>query len=130
MNPTESKTTAFDRIGGVDGVRHLVVKFYDRVFADPALRPYFNGVKFEKLHAMQYEFFAAALDGPISYSGRALYLAHHDLHIPREHFQAFVGHLLETLKEFPLTEDQRYAVIARINTYADEIIGTSAESTG
>jgi hemoglobin len=129
MEPAESKTTAFDRIGGVDGVRNLVVKFYKRVFADAALRPYFNGAKLEKLHAMQYEFFATALDGPIAYSGRSLYVAHQDMHIPRAHFQLFVGHLLETLKEFPLADDQTYAVIARVNTYADEIIGTSAEST-
>jgi len=36
---------------------------------------------------------------------------------------------LETLKEHDLTEDERYAIIARINTYADHIFSTGTASS-
>lgn len=124
MSTPGSEASLFDRLGGVEGVSRLVVQFYSRVLSDPALRPYFHGVPLDKLQRMQLEFFSAALDGPLSYSGRGLQHAHQAHHIPRRHFQDFVEHLFETLRDSALAEDERYAVIARINTFADEVIGS------
>jgi len=114
----------YDRIGGADAIRNLVATFYSKVIADPSLRPFFDHVGLNKLRRMQVEFFSAALDGPIHYTGRPVIHAHHGLHITRQHFQAFVEHLFETLARYPLSEDDRYAIISRINTYADDVIGT------
>jgi hemoglobin len=46
------------------------------------------------------------------------------LHTARLHFQAFVEHLFETLASYPVSEDDRYAIIARINTHADDVPGS------
>ena len=124
MNQTEPKTSLFDRIGGTPGAIRIIGQFYKRVFADPTLRPYFDGVELEKLQRMQSEFFSAALGGPITYSDRTMQHAHQGLNIQPEQFQAFVGHLFETLKEHDLSEDERYAIIARINTYADDVFSS------
>ncbi len=129
MNQTEPKVSLFERIGGTPGANRVIGQFYRRVFADPTLRPYFEGVELDKLQRMQSEFFAAALGGPNTYSGRAMQHAHQGLHIKPQQFQAFVGHLFETLKEHDLTEDERYAIIARINTYADDIFSTGIASS-
>lgn len=129
MSATESETNLFDRIGGVHGLTSMVRQFYARVLADRDLRPYFKGVPLDKLYRMQLEFFSAALGGPTDYSGRALHHAHQGRNISREHFQAFVEYLFATLKDFPLSDDERYAVIARINTYVDDVIGNGAAPT-
>jgi hemoglobin len=129
MSATELETSLFDRIGGVHGLTRMVGQFYARVLGDRALRPYFEGVPLDKLHRMQLEFFSAALGGPTVYSGRKLHHAHQGRDISREHFQAFVEHLFETLKDYPLTDDDRYAVIARVNTYVDDVIGNSAAAS-
>jgi len=129
MSPAESETKLFVRIGGVHGLTSLVRQFYARVLADRALRPYFKGVPLDKLYSMQLEFFSAALDGPTVYSGRTLHYAHQGRGISREHFQGFVEHLFETLKDYPLTDEDRYAVIARINTYVDDVVGSSAAAS-
>ena len=126
MSPTESEPSLFVRIGGVPGLTRMVPRFYARVLADPALRPHFEGVPLDKLYNMQIEFFSAALDGPTRYSGRTLHHAHQGRGISREHFQAFLQHLFEALKDFSLSDDQRYAVIARINTYSDDVISNSS----
>jgi hemoglobin len=124
MNTGGTPASLFDRIGGIDGVRSMVDRFYARVLADPQLLPYFYDVPMDKLRRMQFEFFAAAVDGPIRYSGRSMAHAHRGRRIKREHFQAFVGHMFETLKDIDLSEDDRRAIIARINAYADDVIGT------
>jgi hemoglobin len=126
MKPAESAASLFARIGGVAGVTRLISTFYARVLADPRLAPYFDGVPIHKLRHMQFEFFSAALDGPLPYTGRTVIQAHQGRRISREHFQAFVEHLFDTLQEYALSEDERYAIIARINTYADDVIGAGA----
>ncbi len=122
MKRSESENSLFERVGGISGITRLISQFYARVLDDQTLRQYFEGAQISKLQHMQREFFIAALGGPTAYSGRTMYHAHHDLHIPREHFQAFVECLFETLNEYALSEDDRYAIIARINTYADDVI--------
>jgi hemoglobin len=124
MSIAESGESLYDRIGGAEAVAGMVDSFYAKVIADPDLLPYFDHVALDKLRHMQVEFFSAALDGPIRYTGRPVIHAHHGLHITRKHFQAFVEHLFETLANHPLSEDDRYAIISRINTYADDVIGS------
>ncbi len=40
-----------------------------------------------------------------------------------EHFRRFIDHLMDTLKDHDLSEEDAYDIISRLNTYADEIIG-------
>ena len=124
MNSAKSEMTLYDRIGGAEAISAMIDSFYEKVIADPDLKPYFNHVAMDKLRRMQTEFFSAALDGPITYTGRPVIHAHHGQHITRKHFQAFVEHLFETLANYSLSEDDRYAIISRINVYADEVVGS------
>ncbi len=63
---TRTRASLYDRIGGEEAIEALIVVFYRRVFADPELSPFFEGVPRDRLQAMQHEFFSAALDGPIA----------------------------------------------------------------
>lgn len=124
----ESGPTLYDRIGGEKAVESLVTAFYDRVLADEELQRFFEHTGTDKLKRMQREFFAAALDGPVTYSGRPLSHVHHGRGIKPRHLKRFLDHLLETLKALKgadISDDDVYAVISRINTYADEVTGTS-----
>ena len=126
MNVERCETTLYDRIGGADAVTGCVDRFYLSVMADAELRPYFDHADLGSLRRMQVEFFSAALDGPTRYTGRPVIHAHHGRHITRRHFQAFVEHLFATLADYDLSEDDRYAIIARINTYVDDVIGSAS----
>lgn len=119
----ERSQTLYDRIGGADTVGKLVVDFYRRVLADPELRPFFDDVPVDKLTHMQSEFFATALGGPSVYTGRSLAEAHGGLGIRHRHLQLFFDHLLETLAGYEIDRDDRYDIVSRLNTYADEITG-------
>ena len=115
--------TLFDRIGGEEGVKRLVSDFYDRVLDDPELEPFFETTPMEKLRAMQYEFFATALDGPVAYSGQPLHYVHQGRGITSRHLTRFMNHLIATIKHVNIDEQERMEMIGRISTYADSIIG-------
>lgn len=119
-------TTLFDRIGGESAVEALVSDFYRRVLADPELAPYFADTPMEKLRAMQREFFAAALDGPIRYEGRPLSEVHAGRGIQTRHLARFLDHLVATIADRGLDERDRYEMFDRIHRYADEITGGTA----
>ena len=120
-----NQLTLFDRAGGEQGIKNLVRSFYNRVLSDPELASFFEDAAIEHLYAMQYEFFAAALDGPVKYSGLSIYKAHFGRGIGREQFARFVTHLLDTLQAFQLSERETHAIISRVNTYADEVTGSA-----
>jgi hemoglobin len=66
----------YDDIGGADAVRAALDAFYPRVLADAKLSPFFKGVDIERLKRTQEGFFAMALGGPNTYTGRSLVDAH------------------------------------------------------
>jgi hemoglobin len=122
----EAEETLYDRIGGGEAVSRLVFDFYQRVLADPELGPFFVDTPVEKLGTMQAEFFSAALGGPIQYTGRSLSDSHAGRGITAQHLRRYLDHLLETLQGFDLSNDDRYDIVSRINTYADEITGATS----
>ena len=122
----KNQQTLFERVGGKQAIAELIDDFYDRVVADPELKPFFKNVSMDKLRRMESEFFSAALDGPIIYTGRPLRYVHHGRGITKHHFSLYVGHLITILQGFALKEQDLQDIISRINTYADEITGDAA----
>lgn len=121
----DTSITLYEKLGGDAGIESLVISFYVRVMADPELAPFFRHTSVEKLHVMQREFFAMALGGPIAYSGRPLAHVHHGRGITTLHFSRFVEHLVATLEDQGAEPDETEEVINRINSYANEVTGTS-----
>lgn len=129
IEPSEqTEATLYSKIGGEDAIALMIGEFYERVTADPQLADYFTHVGLGKLARMQTEFFSAALGGPIRYGGRPINYAHQSLGISREQFQRFTEHLFETLRRFPLSDEDRYQIIARINTYTDDVVTSGDHS--
>lgn len=115
--------TLYTRIGGEPTLIRLIDDFYSRIMTDPDLSPFFKKTSMEKLRVMQREFIGAALDGPQTYTGLALAHVHAGRGITVHHFNRFTQHLLETLRDLGVNEDDIQAVISRINTHVDDIVG-------
>ena len=119
----DKQQTLFDRVGGEKTISDLIHEFYDRVLADLELKPFFEKTSMDKLRRMQREFFSAALDGPITYTGRPLGYVHHGRGITKHHFALYIGHLIDVLEGRGINDQDVQEVIARINTYAEKITG-------
>ena len=113
----------FERVGGEKTIRELIHEIYDRVVADPELKPFFKNTSMDKLRRMQREFFSAALDDPTTYTGSPLNYVHHGRGITKHHFALYVAHLIDTLRDHGLNDQDVNDLIGRINTYANEITG-------
>ena len=122
------ETTLFDSIGGATAVDRLIDDFYERVLGDPELRPFFEDTSMDKWRLMQKEFFAAALDGPVTRSDLELAHVHQGRGIKPYHFNLFAQHLLATLEEMGISDADRMEVIRRISTYVDDITGEAGAS--
>lgn len=120
-----AESTLYDRLGGDAGIESLVIAFYVRVLADPELAPFFRDTEIEKLHVMQREFFAMALGGPVTYSGRPIAHVHHGRGITAKHFARFSACLLQTLEDLGVSAEESEDVIARLNRHVNEVTGVS-----
>ena len=118
--------TLYEQIGGQQPIDDCVTAFYEKVLADPKLRPFFDGVSVEKLLNMQREFFTAALGGPVTYSGMSLRGAHERLNITTAELSLFTDHLLATLEDSNLSRTVVDAIVNRIATYSEDIVGETA----
>ncbi len=123
MNTASS--SLYDRLGAAAGVHRLLHAFYDRILRDQQLAGFFRGIAMDKLIRMQEEFFTAALDGPLSYSGRGLTQVHAGRGITAEHFNLFCQHMLETLEAHAVAEADVREVVHRVSMLKNDITGES-----
>ena len=121
MESQNHEKSLFERIGGEMALARLIDRFYHRITHDSEIGHYFVHVPIEKLKKMQTEFFAMATGGPVTYAGRPLSQVHHPLAISRREFQRFTEHLITTLQEEGIDEQDVREVTAKVNLYADEI---------
>jgi hemoglobin len=117
--------TLYDRLGGSPAIDSLIPAFYARILADPDLSPFFKHASMDSLQDMQRQFFAMALGGPIAYIGLPLSSVHHGRGITTALFTRFTSHLLDTLSSLDVSRTDADEVIARLDTFANEITGTS-----
>lgn len=125
-----AEPSLYDQIGGVTGVTRMVDDFYARVMADEALAPYFQNAPMPKLRSMQVELFAAALDGPVTYSGRSIAHAHHHLAITLADYQRFVSHLFNTLAGCRFSDQDSYEIIGRLNLFTNDVVSAGTGIVG
>jgi hemoglobin len=127
---TAARRALLDSYSKTFSMRAVVDRFYERVWADPLLRPFFERVDQEKLKRHQEAAFALAFGGRellVTLEGapggappsdlRAIHrkqIAKHGLGL--QHFDAFVEHFRETIAAIPaIPEDQRVTALAQLS---------------
>ena len=89
----------YDEIGGATAIHAAVDLLYEKLWSDPDLVPFFEGVDRTKLKRHQRAFMSAALGGPREDAGRKISTAHHGLGITNDAFDRVVEKLGDTLHE-------------------------------
>lgn len=97
---TETHDAMYQTVGGAPGINKIVDLFYEKLWADPELQPYFAGIDRERLKHHQRQFLTFALGGdPLAYEGRALSDSHSSLRITDSAFTKVQWYLRITLEE-------------------------------
>ena len=110
------------KIGGASAVEAAVDRFYQRVWSDPVLSPYFPEVGREALKVHQHQFLSAALDGPQGYKGRPLREAHAPLNISDDIYDRVVGHLVATLEELDVDTATIQEITVALEALRSEVV--------
>ncbi len=98
MSATASSDAMYQQVGGEPGLTAIVDDFYARLWADPSLDKYFEGIDGPQLKKHQRMFLTYVLGGPHVYQGAPLTGAHANLNITDEAFDTVAHHLLLTLE--------------------------------
>jgi hemoglobin len=125
-NLPQVQSSLYEIIGGEAALSPVVDDFYDRVLADPKLRGFFAGTNMTRLKGRQVEFFAAALGGPLPYTGPGLRDAHRGRGIEQKHFDLVAGHLVAALGAAGVPPDVIDRIAAEISPLASQIVSLPA----
>lgn len=110
-------------MGGAEQLASVVRQMYDRVLEDPELAPFFEHVEMSRLHRMQYEFLASALDGPIEYTGAELTAIHRGRGITDHHFSRFCNHFAAAAEAHGISDRDIDEALARLAMFKDKVTG-------
>jgi hemoglobin len=103
MATVERNDAMYQQIGGEAGLKKVVDHFYERLWADPELKPYFAGIDGEQLKRHQALFLTFVLGGGAEeWGGVSLGSAHSQLHITDAAFTKVAWHLTTTLEELDI----------------------------
>lgn len=102
-------SSLLQRVGGEDAVKAVVSAFYDKVFADPDLKPFFAQTDQAAQRLRQSKFLIQLMDGKAPNAAEYMRNAHkkyvHEMNLGDKHFDIVAGHLVSTLKDFKVPED-------------------------
>jgi len=123
LTPQEVKTP-YDRLGGDDGVRSLVARFYHLMDSEPhfAVLRAVHGPDLSKPRQALYEFLSGWLGGPPLYfekpGHRCIMSTHARLKIGPEEVRQWLSCMRQALGEFPLEQELRQKIMAALANFA------------
>jgi hemoglobin len=97
-------SSLLERLGGEAAVKAVVDSFYDKVFADPILAPFFAKTDQAKQRQRQGRFLIQLMSGRAPQAASYMREAHSryvtDMGLGDKEFDIVAGHLVATMKEF------------------------------
>lgn len=121
-----SEKSLYERLGGADGVRAVVVRLYEKLLTDPELSPFFAGVNVEALRNSQHAFVSVATGGPNKYTGQSLIVAHARLvkkGLTDKHFDGVIDHFKAVMKDLGVLSVFVEEAVAILESTREQVLG-------
>jgi len=116
------ENSLYQKLGGKGAIDAAVELFYKKVLADERVKHFFDDVSMTKQRRKQKDFLAAALGGPIPWTGKDLRAAHQDMNLKEEHFAAIAENLKATLEELKIDKELINQALAIVATTHDAVL--------
>jgi hemoglobin len=97
----------YDLIGGRPTLDKVHKIFYDKIYADPWIGQYFQGIQQEIIEIQQSDFMAQAMGGPALYLGKLPVPTHRHMYITEELFDLRTHLLKEAFVEAGVSEQHQ-----------------------
>lgn len=115
----------YHRLGGYDGIAAFTDDFLGRATNDPVIVPFFKGLTTADLQRIRQHLvdqLCNATGGPCFYPGKDMKTAHAELEITPAVWNAFTGHLNETVARFRIGDRERNELVAIIESLRADIV--------
>lgn len=115
----------YHRLGGYDAIAAFTDDFLGRATNDPVIVPFFKGLTTADLQRIRQHLvdqLCSATGGPCFYPGRDMKTAHADLEITPAVWNAFTGHLNESVARFKIGDRERNELVAIIESVRPDIV--------
>jgi len=99
------KASLFDLLGGLPTLERVHTRFYDKIYAHPWLKQFFEGHDQAAIELRQTQFMAEKFGADLRYPGQELELAHRRMYIPEELLKLRQSILRKSLEEEHVPED-------------------------
>lgn len=119
---SERAASLYQRIGGKAALNAAVDLFYVKVLADKRVNFFFEDINMKVQHEKQKAFLAAALGGPIAWTGKDMRQAHANLDLREEDFTAIAENLQATLTELKLDDSLIAEIMAIVGSTKNDVL--------
>jgi hemoglobin len=120
-----ANASLYARLGGYDALAAVGDDFLGRVMDDARLSPFFRGLEAKEMQRTRQhlvDLLCAATSGPCFYPGRDMKSVHAQMEITPDVWNAFTGHLNETLAKFRVGDRERNELVAIVQSLRVEIV--------
>jgi len=114
-------TTLYLRYGSriTTGVSEL---FYDRVYADPSLAPFFAGIEINRMQEHMSDVLSVLTGGPDLYKGRDLAVAHTPYGITDADFDKLMAHMRAAIEKIGASAAEAEAMVEAMSEERPNIV--------
>ncbi|MEM6364475.1 MAG: group 1 truncated hemoglobin [Planctomycetota bacterium] len=113
----------FEKLGGELHLKKVIEDFCFRAFQDAELAPYLADIDTEQLGTLQYQFLAAAFDGPFEYTGAELTAAFAGRGIHGPQYARVCGHFADAMEAHGIEPHLIDQALGRLAIYKDRVTG-------
>lgn len=110
----ESQDELFGKLGGKEGIAHIVGDFVPMIVNDPRIKRYFESADTERLSALLTEQFCQISGGPCKYSGRDMHTVHQAMGVDHAAFNALAEDLQRAMEMNHVSSAVSNQLVARL----------------
>lgn len=114
----------FYLLGADEGIKAILHDFYDRMFADEDLAPYFEGIDREQLRNRHIRYFTNHMLGRHTheYRDKILRQSHRGLALTFEHYERAIRHINAAMRKYKVPLEARVYVETYFRAFKPHII--------
>jgi len=115
----------YARLGGYEAIAAVADDILAREVKDSIVAPFFKGLEAKDLQRIRQHLvdqLCAAAGGPCFYPGKDMKTTHAEMEITPAVWNAFVGHIGQTLAAFKVGERERNELVVIVNSMRADIV--------
>jgi hemoglobin len=118
----QNATSLYDEIGGSKTLNTVFGVAINRIYKDPVIGHYFNGVPKSHLRKQLVSQTCELIGGPCVYEGKAMLETHKDLNIKEREFYILVEYVQDAMRDVGLTYQQENQILQKLAPIKSETI--------